>query len=71
MPCMLAHWLQQPVSFGRLNAPLPGPAGAVLVLTRVFLLAHWASDVVAGLALGATLERLIRVGTDYGLKPGD
>jgi hypothetical protein len=36
--------------------------GAVVVLTRVFLLAHWASDVVAGLALGAALERLIRLG---------
>jgi membrane-associated phospholipid phosphatase len=44
--------------------------GAVLVFTRVFLLAHWVSDVVAGLALGAILERLIRLGTHYGRKPG-
>jgi membrane-associated phospholipid phosphatase len=28
-----------------------------LVLTRVILLAHWASDVIAGLAIGAALER--------------
>jgi membrane-associated phospholipid phosphatase len=35
--------------------------GAVLVTTRVVLLAHWFTDVVAGLALGAGLERGIRV----------
>jgi len=40
--------------------------GASLVLTRVVLLAHWASDVVAGLALGAFLERLLRPLTGYG-----
>jgi undecaprenyl-diphosphatase len=33
---------------------------AVLSLTRIALLAHWTSDVVAGLVLGATLERGIR-----------
>jgi undecaprenyl-diphosphatase len=31
-----------------------------LSLTRVALLAHWASDVVAGFALGAAIERLLR-----------
>jgi undecaprenyl-diphosphatase len=31
-----------------------------LSITRVILLAHWTSDVVAGLALGAVIERLIR-----------
>jgi len=31
-----------------------------LSLTRVALLAHWASDVVAGFALGAAVERLLR-----------
>jgi membrane-associated phospholipid phosphatase len=41
-------------------------AGGALVLTRVFLLAHWASDVAAGLALGAALERIIRLFTGYG-----
>ncbi|MBR0806771.1 phosphatase PAP2 family protein [Bradyrhizobium japonicum] len=36
-------------------------------LTRVLVLAHWASDVVAGFALGAALERLLRVWTGYPL----
>ncbi|MDH6259586.1 phosphatase PAP2 family protein [Bradyrhizobium sp. BR13661] len=31
-----------------------------LSLTRIALLAHWASDVVAGFALGAMVERLLR-----------
>ncbi|WP_426610656.1 phosphatase PAP2 family protein [Bradyrhizobium sp. McL0616] len=31
-----------------------------LSLTRIALLAHWASDVVAGFALGAGVERLLR-----------
>jgi membrane-associated phospholipid phosphatase len=38
-----------------------------LALTRVVLLAHWASDVVAGLALGALTERLLRPLTGYGI----
>jgi undecaprenyl-diphosphatase len=33
---------------------------AVLSITRIALLAHWTSDVVAGLVLGAALERGIR-----------
>ncbi len=32
----------------------------VLSATRVLLLAHWASDVVTGFAMGALLERLLR-----------
>jgi hypothetical protein len=40
--------------------------GVVLVLTRVLLLAHWVSDVVAGLAVGAALERIVRRLTVYG-----
>jgi undecaprenyl-diphosphatase len=43
--------------------------GAGLVLTRVVLLAHWASDVVAGLALGGLTERLLRFWTGYGKSP--
>jgi membrane-associated phospholipid phosphatase len=39
--------------------------GAGLALTRIVLLAHWASDVVAGLALGAVTERLLRPFTGY------
>jgi membrane-associated phospholipid phosphatase len=41
--------------------------GAGLVLTRVVLLAHWASDVTAGLAIGALLERAFRLFTGYGM----
>jgi len=37
-----------------------------LSLTRVAVLAHWASDVVVGFALGAGLERLLRLWTGYG-----
>ena len=33
--------------------------GAGLVATRVILLAHWVSDVVAGLALGSAVEALL------------
>jgi len=32
----------------------------VLSATRILLLAHWASDVAAGFALGALVERLLR-----------
>lgn len=39
---------------------------AGLALTRVVLLAHWASDVLAGLVLGALTERLLRPFTGYG-----
>ncbi len=37
--------------------------GAVLVTTRIVLLAHWVTDVAAGLALGAGLERGLRLMT--------
>jgi membrane-associated phospholipid phosphatase len=36
-----------------------------LSLTRVVVLAHWTSDVVAGFVLGAVLERLLRQWTGY------
>ncbi|BBB97223.1 hypothetical protein BE61_26560 [Bradyrhizobium elkanii USDA 61] len=36
-----------------------------LSLTRIAILAHWASDVVAGFALGAILERGLRHWTGY------
>jgi membrane-associated phospholipid phosphatase len=48
-----------------------GPRRAIRVLalglslTRVVVLAHWASDVVAGFTLGAILERLLRLWTGY------
>jgi undecaprenyl-diphosphatase len=41
----------------------------VLSLTRIVVLAHWASDVVAGFALGAILERALRLWTGYPLDP--
>ena len=41
--------------------------GAGLVLTRIVLLAHWTSDVAAGLAIGAAVERLLRRWTGFGL----
>ena len=40
--------------------------GACLVTTRVFLLAHWTSDVIVGLAMGTLVERLLRQVTGYG-----
>jgi undecaprenyl-diphosphatase len=40
--------------------------GAGLAMSRVVLLAHWASDVIAGLALGALTERLLRPFTGFG-----
>ena len=39
--------------------------GAGLVLTRIVLLAHWTSDVAAGLAVGALTERLMRRVTGF------
>ena len=36
-----------------------------LSLTRVLVLAHWASDVIAGFVLGALLERALRFWTGY------
>jgi membrane-associated phospholipid phosphatase len=49
----------------------PGPRRMVralaigLPLTRIVVMAHWASDVVAGFALGAVMERLLRLWTGY------
>ena len=40
--------------------------GTVLMSTRVLLLAHWASDVLAGLAMGVALERMMRRLTGFG-----
>jgi membrane-associated phospholipid phosphatase len=36
-----------------------------LSLTRVVVLAHWASDVLVGFAMGAILERMLRLWTGY------
>jgi undecaprenyl-diphosphatase len=40
--------------------------GAGLVATRVILLAHWTSDVIAGLLIGSLTERLLRHLSGYG-----
>src|ERR1700676_883692 len=40
---------------------------AGLVVTRIILLAHWTSDVLAGLAIGALTERSLRRFTGYSL----
>jgi hypothetical protein len=40
--------------------------GLGLVLTRIVLLAHWTSDVVAGLGMGVLTERTLRRFTGYG-----
>lgn len=40
--------------------------GGGLVVTRIVLLAHWTSDVVAGLAVGVAVERLLRFVTGFG-----
>lgn len=39
---------------------------AGLVATRIVLLAHWTSDVIAGLVIGSLTERLLRRFTGYG-----
>ena len=49
----------------------PAPRRAIrtlavcLSLTRIVVLAHWASDVVVGFALGAITERMLRLWTGY------
>ena len=49
--------------------------GTVLVATRVVLLAHWLTDVLAGLGLGVAVERVIRCVTKptpiHGRRRGD
>jgi membrane-associated phospholipid phosphatase len=40
--------------------------GVGLVATRIVVLAHWTSDVIAGLAIGSLTERLLRRLTGYG-----
>ncbi|MDE1933291.1 phosphatase PAP2 family protein [Bradyrhizobium sp.] len=40
--------------------------GTGLAATRVILLAHWTSDVMAGFAIGSLVERLLRRFTGFG-----
>ena len=41
-------------------APVAWGAGGLIVATRIVLLAHWVTDVVAGLVMGALVERCLR-----------
>lgn len=41
-----------------------------LSLTRIVVLAHWASDVIVGFAVGAAVERILRFWTGFPLKTG-
>lgn len=40
--------------------------GGGLVATRILLLAHWSSDVLVGLSIGALIEQSLRKFTGYG-----
>lgn len=40
-------------------------AAAGISLTRIYLLAHWTSDVVAGFSIGFAIDRLLRRWTGY------
>jgi membrane-associated phospholipid phosphatase len=41
-------------------APIAWGLGGLIAATRIVLLAHWATDVLAGLAIGALVERCLR-----------
>jgi undecaprenyl-diphosphatase len=41
-------------------APLAWGLGGLVAATRIILLAHWTTDVLAGLAIGAMVERSLR-----------
>ena len=42
------------------SAPLAWGVGGLVAATRIVLLAHWTTDVLAGLAMGAFVERCLR-----------
>ena len=42
------------------SAPIAWGLGGVIAATRIVLLAHWTTDVLAGLAMGALAERCLR-----------
>ncbi|MGB8092583.1 MAG: phosphatase PAP2 family protein [Pseudolabrys sp.] len=41
-------------------APVAWGVGGLIVATRIVLLAHWVTDVLAGLVMGALVERCLR-----------
>ena len=59
MPCMWAR--SRPPSPGPIrSAPIAWGIGGLIAATRIVLLAHWTTDVLAGLAMGALVERCLR-----------
>ena len=42
------------------SAPVAWGVGGLIAATRVVILAHWMTDVLAGLAMGAIIERCLR-----------
>ena len=53
-------------SFDRPYRELTWTAAVGISLTRIYVLAHWTSDVVAGFASGYLIDRLLRRWTGYG-----
>jgi hypothetical protein len=41
-------------------APIAWGLGGLIAATRIVVLAHWMTDVLAGLAMGALVERCLR-----------
>ena len=41
-------------------APIAWGLGGLIAATRIVVLAHWTTDVLAGLAIGALVERCLR-----------
>ena len=42
------------------SAPIAWGLGGLIAITRIVLLAHWTTDVLAGMAMGALVERCLR-----------
>jgi undecaprenyl-diphosphatase len=42
------------------SAPVAWALGGLIAATRIVILAHWTTDVLAGLAIGALVERCVR-----------
>src|SRR6478752_7560842 len=42
------------------SAPIAWGLGGLIAATRIVILAHWTTDVLAGLAIGALVERCVR-----------
>src|SRR3954469_8333885 len=42
------------------SAPIAWALGGLIAATRIVILAHWTTDVLAGLAIGALVERCVR-----------